>query len=311
MENIFETDIERELIEEMKTLGDVNRYLVSLFELSDVYFGHGADNSFQEAQQLLAPMLGLEFEELSLFAGSALSLRERKKIAELASKRIREKMPVPYLTGVSYFAGMKFAVNKNVLIPRSPIAELIESDFAGYLPESADAVEILDMCTGSGCIAIAAASRLADRVVAVDAVDISQDALEVCFQNVAAHNLEQVVYPIMSDLFENLGNAVYDLIIANPPYVDESDLAVMPEEYSHEPSLALGSGADGLDLTRKILSEASAHLKPGAYLICEVGNSMYALIEQYPDVPFEWIEFKNGGMGVFAISKEDLDKSGF
>jgi ribosomal protein L3 glutamine methyltransferase len=254
---------------------------------------------------MLAPVLNLEFSEIEEFYDTRLTVRERKEIAEFAVKRIFEHIPTAYLTNISWFCNIPFYVDERVLIPRSPIGELIKNRFEGYLPQDQESFQILDMCTGSGCIAIATAVTM-DGAALVDAVDVSEDAIDVCYTNIENIGVEELVTPIMSDLFEKLEGMSYDLIIANPPYVDEVDLNNMPEEYLHEPRLALESGEDGLDLTIRILREAPKYMKEGAWLICEVGNSMVNLTARYPDYSFRFIEFKNGGNGVFAATREEL-----
>ena len=218
--------------------------------------------------------------------------------------RIEKRIPVAYLIHRAWFCGLEFYVDERVIVPRSPISALIEQGFAGLLTREPQ--RILDMCTGSGCIAIACAERFPE--ADVDAVDLSFDALNVAEINIERHNLTHRVFPIQSDLFSHLLEEQYDLIVTNPPYVDLEDLSDMPEEFHCEPEMALGSGNDGLTITKEILRLAPNYLADDGVLVCEVGNSMVSLIEQYPDVPFEWVELKNGGLGVFAISREDLVK---
>jgi ribosomal protein L3 glutamine methyltransferase len=302
---VSEDVIQAEINQELSTVGDMLRYLTTAISKSGVYCGHGSESPYQEAAQLLSFALGLDYEELDGFKSSYVTARERRDIFEFVRTRIFERVPTPYITNISYFAGLKFYVDERVLIPRSPIAELIESRFEPYLPQEPSL--ILDLCTGSGCLAIAAAAKLG---VEVDAVDISDDALDVCSYNVDLYNMNDLVFPIKSDLFSSLDDGVmYDLIISNPPYVDDYDMDNLPDEFLREPPLALAAGEDGLDVVRRILADACDYLKPDGYLICEVGNSMDALCEQYPEVDFEWIDLKNGGSGVFAISCEELKKS--
>ena len=209
-----------------------------------------------------------------------------------------------YLTNSAWFCGHEFYVDERTIIPRSPISALIQDHFEDLI--SQEPSHILDLCTGSGCIAIACAYAFPN--AEVDAVDLSVDALNVAEINISRHQLEHRVFPIQSNLFENILGQKYDLIVTNPPYVDEEDLADMPEEFHFEPELALGSGHDGLNITKQILKQAPDYLTENGVLVCEVGNSMVSLIEQYPDIPFEWVELKNGGLGVFAIQRKDLVK---
>lgn len=221
---------------------------------------------------------------------------------ERVIRRVNERIPVAYLTNRAWFCGHEFYVDERVLVPRSPIGELINNKFAGLISKQPQ--HILDMCTGSGCIAIACAYAFPE--AEVDAVDISPDALAVAEQNIEEHGLIHNVIPIRSDLFRDLPKVQYDLIVTNPPYVDAEDMSDLPNEYRHEPELGLASGTDGLKLTRRILGNAADYLADDGVLICEVGNSMVHLMEQYPDVPFTWLEFDNGGDGVFMLTKEQL-----
>lgn len=237
----------------------------------------------------------------SLYA-SRLTLTEKNRIVEMVEQRLGLRKPVAYLTHSAWFCGLEFYVDERVIIPRSPIGELIQQGFTGIL--RAEPKRILDMCTGSGCIAIACAERFPQ--ADIDGVDLSVDALNVAEINIDRHQLAHRVFPFQSDLFDNLPQDHYDLIVTNPPYVDQEDLDDMPEEFHHEPELALGSGVDGLNLTKRILAQSADFLSDNGVLVCEVGNSMVHLIEQFPSVPFNWIEFKHGGLGVFSLTKEQL-----
>lgn len=301
---VSEEVIQAEITEEMSTLGDLLRYLTTAIAKSGVFCGHGSEDPCQEAGQLLSYVLGIDYDDLEDFENAVLSSRERKEIFQVLRMRIFDRMPTPYITNLAYLAGLRFYVDERVLIPRSPIAELVCGGLVPYLP--ADAKLGLDLCTGSGCLAILMAVRLG---IEVDAVDLSEDAIDVCTYNVDLHGLTNRVVPIRSDLFDQLDPEVrYDVIVSNPPYVPEDEMADLPEEFLAEPRMALEAGADGLDLVRRILRDAPGHLQPGGYLICEVGDCMETLASAYPDVAFEWAELKNGGVGVFAVSREELEK---
>ena len=236
---------------------------------------------------------------------SRLTREERTLIAKIARMRIIERIPTPYLTHRAFFCGREFYVDSRVIVPRSPIAELIENGFDPFLDREPQ--RILDMCTGSGCIAVAMALHF-DGDAYVDAVDIDDEALEVAAINIRGYGLEDVVTPIKSDLFNALPKGdKYDLIVANPPYVDKDDLENMPEEYRCEPDRALGSGNDGLDCARRILSDAAAFLNDDGILVMEVGNSEEHLVDAFPSVPFHFVDLKKGGSGVFVLSKEQLE----
>lgn len=297
--------VEREIVDEMETVQDVVRYLVSLFAKRSVYVGHGTDNYWDEALEIVQAVMGLQPPCDDSTLTSRLSKRERTIIARMAIARAFDRIPTPYLTNRAFFAGHEFYVDRRVIIPRSPISEIIEEDFRPYLNKTPE--RVLDMCTGSGCIAIAIALQFKYECE-VDAVDISPDALDVASINITNFSLEDVVYPIQSDLFDNLPEGdKYDLIVANPPYVDAQDLHSMPDEYGCEPAIALGSGDDGLDCVRRILANARKFLKDDGVLIVEVGNTEENLREAYPNVPFHFIDLKRGGSGVFVLTADQLD----
>jgi ribosomal protein L3 glutamine methyltransferase len=291
-----------EAVSELHTIQDMIRWTVSRLNAANVYYGHGTDNPWDEAVQLVLPSVFLPLDIPEDMHSARLTSSERHRIIERVIRRVNERVPVAYLTNKAWFCGMEFYVDERVLVPRSPIGELINNRFSGILHDKPQ--HILDMCTGSGCIAIACAYAYPE--TEVDAVDISSDALAVAEQNIEAHGIEQWVTPIRSDLFRDLPALQYDLIVTNPPYVDEDDMSDLPQEYRHEPELGLASGSDGLKLTRRILSCAPDYLTDDGVLICEVGNSMVHLIDQYPDIPFTWLEFENGGDGVFMLTKQQL-----
>lgn len=300
-----------EAIRDLRTIRDMIRWVATMLSRSDVYLGHGTDDVIAEARHLVLISLNMPITLADFDLDARLTSSEREMIAELLVHRIEEKIPTAYLTNTAFFCNLMFYVDERVLIPRSPIAELINKNFSPYFDNSLNTIKaanrnihILDLCTGSGCIAIALAHTFENAIV--DAVDISFDALSVCEINIDNHQLQDRVFPIQSDLFSALGHVKYDLIVTNPPYVDEEDMSDLPEEFKHEPELGLSSGNDGLDITRQILINAYNYLNDDGLLICEVGNSMVHLINAYPDTPFKWIEFENGGDGVFMLTKLQL-----
>lgn len=292
------------LVSELLTLRDYLRWVSSEFYLAGLHYGHGTDSAWDEAVALCLGALHLPWNVDPGVLEARLLPVERQRIINLARERIATRRPLPYLLGESFFAGHPFSVDERVLIPRSPIAELIEDGFAAWFPEEPPA-KVLDLCTGSGCIGIATALYLPTCEVAL--ADISQDALAVARQNITRHDVGDRVRAVASDVFNELEGQRFDLIVANPPYVDARDLATMPAEYRHEPSLALGAGSDGLDIVRRILREAREHLTDVGWLIVEVGNSDRHVEAAFPDVPFLWLEFERGGQGVFALSAAELD----
>jgi len=289
-------------IDDLHTVRDYLRYASSQFAASTVFMGHGTDNVWDEAVHLVMRSLHLPLENNTLFLDARLTREERQLILERIRRRIDERVPLAYLLGEAWFMGMPFHVDERVLVPRSPIGELIENGFQPWLGEK-PVERILDLCTGSGCIGIGAASVFEDAFV--DLSDISPDALLVAESNIELHELSDRVRTIQSDVFANISGR-YDMIISNPPYVDAEDLADMPQEFHHEPVLGLAAGNDGLDIAHRIIAGAADYLTPGGLLVVEVGNSWVALDEAYPDLPFTWLEFSNGGDGVFAITEQDL-----
>lgn len=290
------------VVEDLATIQDMMRWAYSYFNASDLYYGHGYDNAWDEAQQLVLAALYLPADVPEAMYQSRLTLVEKERVIHLIETRLGTRQPVAYLTNSAWFCGSEFYVDERTIVPRSPIGELIMQKFAGLIDH--EPKRILDMCTGSGCIAIACAQQFLE--AEVDAVDLSLDALDVAQINIERHGLAERVFPISSDLFNDIPQDKYDLIVTNPPYVDEEDLDDMPQEFHFEPEMSLGSGADGLDITKRILAQAADYLTDDGVLVCEVGNSMVHLIEQFPTVPFNWIEFKNGGLGVFSLTRAQL-----
>lgn len=300
----MDTIFSDEAVNELQTIQDMIRWATTEFNRAGLFYGHGADNALDDALRLIMPSLNLPLNCSSEISNARLTRREREMLVELIVKRIDLRIPVAYLTNTAWFAGLEFYVDERTLVPRSPFAELIDKRFAPWLTGSPQ--RILDLCTGSACIAIACAYAFSD--AEVDAVDISDDALEVAEINIQGHGLEQQVIPMQSDLFSGVENEKYDLIVSNPPYVDAEDMANLPEEFTHEPELGLACGFDGLDLVRKMLKQAADMLNENGLLFVEVGNSQIHLQAAYPEIPFEWIEFKSGGHGVFVLTKAQLDK---
>ncbi|PKG76942.1 50S ribosomal protein L3 N(5)-glutamine methyltransferase [Shewanella sp. Actino-trap-3] len=293
-----------EAVTELRTIADMLRWAVSRFNDANIYYGHGTDNAWDEAIALVFDALHLPEEIGQQVILSNLTSSEKHKIVELIIRRVRERLPVPYLTNKANFAGLEFYVDERVLVPRSPIAEMINYKFSPWLYNK-PVNRIMDLCTGSACIAIACAYAFED--AEVDALDISEDALEVAQINVESLGVLERVFPIQSDLFSAIPKGPhYDLIVSNPPYVDAEDIGDMPQEYHHEPEIGLASGNDGLDLTKRILANAADYLTETGLLVVEVGNSMVHLIEQYPDMPFTWVDFEFGGDGVFVLTRDQL-----
>jgi ribosomal protein L3 glutamine methyltransferase len=266
-----------------------------------VFFGHGTDNAFDESGVLVFHALGLPHEASASIYAKRVSVDAQRRVRDLIKRRIDERVPAAYLTGETWFAGLPFHVDPRVLIPRSPIAELIERQFAPWIDPSR-VRRVLDLGTGSGCIAIACAKALPR--ARVDAVDVSDDALEVARMNVRRHRLGRRVRLIKSDHFAALGNESYDIIVTNPPYVGERELKGLPPEYRHEPRIALAAGPAGLDSVRVILREAARHLRPLGLLVVEVGNTETAVQRAFRQFPFIWLDFERGGGGVFLLTAE-------
>ncbi|NQD38157.1 50S ribosomal protein L3 N(5)-glutamine methyltransferase [Permianibacter sp. IMCC34836] len=297
-----EQDIQQ-AVDDLHTAQDFWRWAASRFAAHDLFYGHGTINAWDEAGALVMQSLDLPHEYIREIASCRLTRSERELIANRAAERINSRRPLPYITGKAYFCGLEFIVDESVLIPRSPIAELIQNRFQPWLGEREPA-RILDLCCGSACIAIACAHAFPEALI--DASDISAEALDVAEENVAAYQLEEQVQLVQSDGLTELMDEQYDLIVCNPPYVDAEDFASVPPEYRHEPALALAAGEDGLDFVRQLLADAAKCLTPGGLLICEVGNSMRHVMAQYPNVPFTWLEFEHSDDGVFLISREEL-----
>ncbi|MBS0359056.1 MAG: 50S ribosomal protein L3 N(5)-glutamine methyltransferase [Proteobacteria bacterium] len=292
-----------EAVNELVTLRDVLRWGMTQFRKADLYYGHGTDNAWDEALSLALHVLSLPYDMNKDLLEARLTKQEKQEIIHLFIRRIEERVPAAYLTHKAYFAGLDFYVNEHVLIPRSPLAEVIESGFAPWV-EIESVERVLEIGTGSGCIAIAIAEMFPG--IQVDAVDISDEALTVARKNVARYALEEQLHLIKSDVYSALNQKKYDVIITNPPYVSESEFKTLPKEYTHEPKHALLADAEGLDIVIKILRDAAEHLTEQGILIVEVGNSEETMMQRYPEIPFVWLEFERGGGGVFVLNREQL-----
>jgi ribosomal protein L3 glutamine methyltransferase len=292
---------------ELDTVGDCLRWAQSCFEQAGIHFGHGTDNAWDEALHLIFGSLRLSLDADPSILDTSLTESEKALVIRLVQRRIDERIPVPYLTGRAWFAGLEFNIDRRAIIPRSPIAELIEQEFSPWYAGQ-ELSRVLDLCCGSGCIGLAVAAWLPD--TQVDLADIDPGALALARENARLHGLEDRVRIEQSDLFSGLRGRQYDLIITNPPYVDEQDVSTMPAEYRHEPELALGSGVDGLSAIRDILAHGAHFLSPDGLLVAEVGNSWQALEAAFPQIPFTWIELERGGHGVFVLTAQELVQCG-
>lgn len=289
---------------ELFTLRDLLRFAVSRFNEAKLFFGHGSDNAWDEAAYLLLHHLHLPLDRLEPFLDARLTSDERVGALRLIDRRVSERLPAAYLSNEAWLGEHRFYVDERVIVPRSFIAELLHEQLAPWIDEPDAIGSVLDLCTGSGCLAILAAHAFA--AASVDAVDLSDDALAVARRNVAEHELGDRVRLLQGDLFASLGGRRYDLIIANPPYVSAASMASLPAEYRHEPELALASGEDGLDLTRAILGGAQRHLQAAGLLVVEIGHNRDALEAAFPKTPFTWLDTSAGDQYVFLLHREEL-----
>lgn len=290
---------------ELSSILDFIRWGASQFRAAELSFAHGMASALDEAAYLVLHTLHLPVDTPELYFASKLTQVEKQKVMDILERRIIERKPAAYLTHEAWFAGLPFYVDERVLVPRSPIAELIEKQFYPWIDET-QVAHILDLCTGSGCIGIACAYAFPQ--AEVDLSDISTDAITVAKINIERHGVSAQVQALESDLFTKLSGKRYDLIVSNPPYVDAAEIAEMSSEFQHEPLLGLAAGIDGLDTVHQILATAREHLTDHGILVVEVGNSQFALIEAYPTVAFQWLEFERGGDGIFLLTVRQLDE---
>ena len=289
---------------QLSTVRDLMRFAVSRFNEAGLSFGHGTQNAYDEAAYLILHTLHLPLDTLDPFMDARLISSELDNLLNILERRVKERVPAPYLTHEAWLGDFRFYVDERVIVPRSFIAELLRDQLAPWIENPDTVSHALDLCTGSGCLAIIMAHAFP--AAQIDAVDISPDALEVAHRNISEYGMAAQVHPVESDLFQALAGKKYDLIISNPPYVDAPSVAALPKEYLHEPKLALGSGEDGLDATRVILKEAPKHLNPGGLLVVEIGHNRDAIELAFPNVEFTWLNTSAGDEFVFLLTREQL-----
>ena len=288
----------------LRTVRDVLRFAVSQFSAAQLAFGHGTDNACDEAAYLVLHTLHLPLDRLEPFLDAALLPHEIEQVLAVIDRRVRERLPAAYLTHEAWLGEHRFYVDERVIVPRSHLAELIEQGFETWLPDAGRVQRALDLCTGSGCLAILLALAFPQAIV--DAVDSSAEALQVARRNVAEYGLEERVRLVRSDLFARLSAERYEVIVSNPPYVDSASMRCLPPEYRHEPAVALAGGEDGLEVARRILAQARAHLKPGGIIVIEIGSGRPAVERAFPQLSPIWLETSAGGDQVFLLERDRL-----
>jgi ribosomal protein L3 glutamine methyltransferase len=298
------SDYLSEAAQSLHTVRDYLRFAVSRFNQARLFFGHGSNDAYDEAVYLILHTLHLPLDRLEPFIDARLTDSESAEVLNIIRQRVEKRIPAAYLTHQAMLGNFSFYVDERVIVPRSFISELLLAQLSPWIAEPDDVHSVLDLCTGSGCLAILAADAFPNAIV--DAADLSPDALAVAERNVADYRLQDRVNLIESDLYTKLDGRRYDLIVSNPPYVDAASVAALPQEYLYEPKMALGSGHDGLDATRVILEQAAQHLNPGGILIVEIGHNRDALEAAYPELPFTWLDVSAGDQFVFMLHKNDL-----
>ena len=289
---------------ELHTLRDFLRYAVSRFRAANLFFGHGSDNAWDEAVYLTLHTLHLPLDRLEPFLDACIPGEERIGVLEAIEQRADERLPTAYILGEAWLGDFRFTVDERVIVPRSFFAEMLEDGFAPWVDDPESVSSVLDMCTGSGCLAILMAHVFPN--AEVTAVDLSDDALDVARINVADYGLEDRIELVRSDVFDGLAGRRFDLILSNPPYVTAEAMDALPPEYLHEPHMALASGEDGLDVVRRLLAQAAGHLNPGGILAVEVGHNRHIVEAAFPDLPFNWLSTRGGDDMVFLLRREDL-----
>ncbi|MDP1594465.1 MAG: 50S ribosomal protein L3 N(5)-glutamine methyltransferase [Gallionella sp.] len=288
----------------LHTVRDCLRFAVSRFYQAKLFFGHGSADAYDEAVYLILHTLHLPIDTLAPFLDARLTDSELGEVLNIIQRRVEQRIPAAYLTHEAYLGEYRFYIDERVIVPRSFISELLRSQLSPWITEPEAISSVLDLCTGSGCLAILAADSFPN--AQIDAVDLSPDALAVAARNVSDYQLPDRINLIESDLFTHLTGRQYDLIISNPPYVDADSVAALPQEYLHEPKLSLGSGNDGLDATRIILEKAAEHLTDNGILIVEIGHNRDILEAAYPNLPFTWLDVAAGDQFVFMLHRNDL-----
>lgn len=289
---------------ELVTLRDWLRYAITRFNRAELFFGHGSDNAWDEAVYLLLHTLALPLDRLEPFLDACIPIEERIQLLEVIDRRVNTREPAAYITGEAWLGPYRFKVDPRVIVPRSYFAALLADGLGPWIEEPAEVIHAADICTGSGCLAILMADAFP--AATIDAVDLSADALEVARENIADYDLQRQITLYQGDTFEPLGDKRYDVIVSNPPYVTAADMAALPEEYRHEPEMSLASGDDGLDVVRKLIAGARAHLSPGGLLLVEVGHNRAIVEAAFPDLPFTWIADEHAEDKIFLLPAEAL-----